>query len=106
MLVMWLAILAPLLEAFDRFVERYAVNASAHERVPELHTVQWGTLGRSYGPPVRYFRVRLWSFEYMQRRDYGRLRNWCWHRRLVVWTSTEGWFEWFEPCDERSGPPR
>jgi hypothetical protein len=85
---------------FDGFVERYAVNFNEWEAVDNSRLVSWGTITRSYnrvGRPkvVQYFRLRLPFSLVWDRYDFGRSQGWC--ERQIVWMTDEGWHCWHEP---------
>lgn len=107
------------LESFDRFVQRYAVNAEMYCPLPKHRTIQWGRMARLeravrvtegegwnrkarwiHEPQfVSYFHLRLPSWQWREvGSDYGRGPA-CWAQLLLVWTSERGWFLWHEPVE-------
>jgi hypothetical protein len=98
--IIMLMVITCLADLFDRFVEHYAIHVDALEVIENDRLVQWGTIKRpiTWGSclreTVRYFRIRLPLSLVWMKSDFGRYVGW--HERQIVWTSSCGWFVWYE----------
>jgi hypothetical protein len=96
-----------LLEALTALIARYAAHLDVFEIHPEFRLFSYGTRTTYYSPadgrPSRewFFILKLPSWQYGQF-DYS--RRWGWLQLCWIWTSTNGWSEWWQPCPEQWGP--
>lgn len=91
-----------LLELIDFVLARYATTVPAGHLHPEFRAFQYGKRYEgSWGADGRwrvesFFILKLPSWRWVSL-DYG--RNWGWGQLCLVWTDTEGWRTWHQPCE-------
>lgn len=88
----WLAVAAPsmlLVSLFSDWLKRHSVNAEAYCMVERRRAIQWGVHADR---PYLFIELPSWDW----RRDILR-DQWCWHRRVLVWTDGRGWMLWYRP---------
>lgn len=93
MIAVWGCVLALLLDLFDRFERRYALDRMRGQRPPK-RWLAWGLFDPGQTTHwLRYFQLRLssYSWEYDWSRD-----DWSFAQRVLIWVEGRGWQIWFD----------